>query len=688
VSLRARLTLFFVTIVVLPVTAVTAYGWQALARSSERQVRSELELARRSAMLALAVQLQRSQDAARALAADPELVQAMAEGDGARAQAVLGRRGWSDLLVAVTGPDGRVLGAVGRTTPSFLPAVQPPPLGALLAPRPTVPGWPMLQRGSVSVSRRGCRPPQAARCVLGTVTAGVWLDNQELQRLARGALDADLTVAVGDRPQASTIGRLSGDDRVPPGDGFGRWRLAGRVVMASAAPLSQTPGERTRLLVSVPATAAATDPRLLAIVVLLLVVVSLVATLLGAALARLVSRPLGELAEQARAITRGDFTRPPSAVRSGGEVGELARAFERMRVELGEHLSALRSSRDELTRSMHRLGETLSSTHDLPKLLAVVLEAAVQARRAKAGSVLLLTADRTALVRQATWGLEQRDPAERIPLGQGVPGTVAATTRPMVLASPPAAGGGEPAASTQVSVPLLSQGRVLGVLSLYDREDGEPFTLADAEALTAFAVQAAVAIENVQLHAEAERLSVTDPLTGAWNYRYFERRFEQEIERSRRFGRVLALLMLDVDHFKSVNDRFGHQRGDEVLVEFAARVTGSVRDIDTFARYGGEEFVLILPETNLDGGLAVAEKLRLATHRTPFCADADGGIRLTVSIGLACFPEHATSPEELVRAADQALYQAKLQGRNRVVTAGPRLLPLAARPGQVKGGAL
>jgi PleD family two-component response regulator len=101
------------------------------------------------------------------------------------------------------------------------------------------------------------------------------------------------------------------------------------------------------------------------------------------------------------------------------------------------------------------------------------------------------------------------------------------------------------------------------VLSLYDREDGEPFTLADAEALTAFAVQAAVAIENVRLHAEAERLSVTDPLTGAWNYRYFSRRF---------------------------------------------------------ARYGGEEFVLILPETNLEGGLAVAEKPRLATHRAAAAA--------------------------------------------------------------------
>ncbi len=467
------------------------------------------------------------------------------------------------------------------------------------------------------------------------------MDGQELQRLARGTLDADLTLVVGDTPVASTIGRLG------------------------------------------------------------LVVVCLIATVLGSVLARVVSRPLGELAAQARAIARGDFASPPTGIRSGGEIGELARAFERMRVELGEYLSALRSSRDELARSMNRLGETLSSTHDLPKLLAVVLEAAVQARRAKAGSVLLLTADRTALVREATYGLTQRDPAERIPVGQGVAGTVAATGRAMVLASPAGNGGPDPPATTQVSVPLLTQGRVLGVLSLYDREDGEPFTLADADALTAFAVQAAVAIENVRLHAEAERLSVTDPLTGAWNYRYFERRFEQEIERSRRFGRVLALLMLDIDHFKSVNDRFGHQRGDEVLVEFAGRVTGSVRDIDTFARYGGEEFVLILPETNLEGGLAVAEKLRRATHRAPFCGEGadgggsggleashpEGGVRLTVSIGVACFPEHATSPEELVRAADEALYEAKLQGRDRVVTAGPRLLPLTARPGQVKGRA-
>jgi two-component system, cell cycle response regulator len=686
VSLRARLTLYFVIIVVLPVTAVTAYGWQAVARSTQRQIRSELQLARNSATVAFDARLERAHGAVATLARDPGLLQALAAGDRRGVQAVLRRQRVMDLLLAVTDADGRVLGRAGNTTPGFLPGVQRAPLGMLLPAEPNgVRSWPMLQRRSADLRQRGCTPASSRRCLLGRVTAGIWMDSQELQSLARGALDADLTLVIGDMPVASTIGRLSTADRVPAAGGIRRGVLAGRQVVMSTEPLTSEVGEQARLLVSIPATptTAGVDSRLLAIVLLGLVVVCLVATLLGSVLARLVSRPLGELAAQARAIARGDFASPPSGVRSRGELGELARAFERMRVELGEYLSALRSSRDELARSMNRLGETLSSTHDLPKLLAVVLEAAVQARRARAGSLLLLTPDRTALVREATFGLTHREPAERIPVGQGVAGTVAATGRAMILASPAGNGGPEPAATSQVSVPLLAQGRVLGVLSLYDREDGEPFTLGDAEGLTAFAVQAAVAIENVQLHAEAERLSVTDPLTGAWNYRYFKRRFEQEIERSRRFGRVLALLMLDIDHFKSVNDRFGHQRGDEVLVELARRVTGSVRDIDTFARYGGEEFVLILPETNLEGGLAVAEKLRLATRRTPFCGEGREGVPLTVSIGVACFPEHATSPEELLRAADEALYEAKLQGRDRVVTAGPRLLlPLTARPGQ------
>lgn len=443
------------------------------------------------------------------------------------------------------------------------------------------------------------------------------------------------------------------------------------------------------------------DRRLPAMLAMLAAAFCVVATLLGALLARLVSEPLHELAEQARAIARGDFANPPSAVRSTGEIGELARAFDSMRVDLGAYVTAVRGSRDELARAMARLGQTLSSTHDLPRLLAVVLEAAVRSRQGVAGSVQLLSVDRASLVRQATFGLAAGELAARIPVGHGIAGTVAASGRPVVVSAaadgdgerdgaaaaapgPPAGAAtrasAEPPASTQVSVPLVAQGRVLGVLSVYERETGEPFTLEDATVLADFAVQAAVAVENVQLHQEAERLSLTDAVTGTWNYRYFERRLEQELERSRRFGRLFALLLLDIDHFKLVNDRHGHQLGDEVLVEMTRRITAIVRDIDTFARYGGEEFVLILPETNLVGGIAVAEKLRGAVAAEPFAVHPGGnGVRLTVSLGVACYPEHATSTAELLHAADTAMYEAKRRGRDRVMTAGPTLVPAPAR---------
>jgi two-component system cell cycle response regulator len=381
VSLRARLTLFFIIIVVLPVTAVTAYGWHAVAVSTQRQARNELALARASATVAFDARVERAQEAVAALARDPALLQALAAQDGPGVRAVLRRQGVTDLLLAVAAPDARVLGRAGNTSPGFLPGVGRAPLGMLLAPNARVRSRPMLQRVSADLRQRGCTPAGSRRCRLGTVTAGIWMDSQELQRLARGALDADLTLVIGDAPVASTIGRLGPTDRVPAANGTRRGKLAGRPVVMSTEPLTSEVGEQARLLVSIPATptTAGIDSRLLAIVLLGLVAVCLVATLLGSVLARLVSRPLGELAAQARAIARGDFASPPSGIRSGGEVGELARAFERMRVELGEYLSALRSSRDELARSMNRLGETLSSTHDLPKLLAVVLEAAVQA---------------------------------------------------------------------------------------------------------------------------------------------------------------------------------------------------------------------------------------------------------------------------------------------------------------------
>ena len=159
-------------------------------------------------------------------------------------------------------------------------------------------------------------------------------------------------------------------------------------------------------------------------------------------------------------------------------------------------------------------------------------------------------------------------------------------------------------------------------------------------------------------------LAIHDSLTGLINHLEFLRRLEEEVERARRYRRPLALLMLDIDHFKNVNDTYGHLAGDEVLRTLAARLKAELRPADQAARYGGEEFAVILPETAVAGALELAERLRAAASAS---AIAPGqAVNLTVSIGVAAFPEDAETDKALLAAADGALYAAKQAGRNRV----------------------
>jgi two-component system cell cycle response regulator len=340
-----------------------------------------------------------------------------------------------------------------------------------------------------------------------------------------------------------------------------------------------------------------------------------------------------------------------------------------MTEELRTYVGALQASRDELQAGVARIGDTLSGTHDLDRILTVVLDTAMAATRARAGAVLLLGADRSELELRVAQGLEERGVASdlRLSLGAGIAGRVAATGNPVrgrVEGPDLLPGPGEPTASTVLAVPLKSSTTVIGVLTLYDREDGEPFDEADLATLRTFTSQATVAVDNVVLHEEAQRLSITDGLTGLWNYRYFTMTIGKEIERAARFGRPLSLLLLDLDHFKLVNDVYGHQRGDAVLVELAGRIRGQVRDVDTVARYGGEEFVVILPETDEEGAVQAAERIRAAVRRRPFSDGQDTPLEITISVGVAVFPLHGAGSTSLLRRADQALYSAKRAGRD------------------------
>lgn len=170
-----------------------------------------------------------------------------------------------------------------------------------------------------------------------------------------------------------------------------------------------------------------------------------------------------------------------------------------------------------------------------------------------------------------------------------------------------------------------------------------------------------------------ETENITDPLTKVYNRRYLDRRLDEEVARSKRYSLVLSVLMLDIDHFKRVNDTYGHQAGDVTLSTLSNLVKTSLRDLDVVARYGGEEFLVICTNTGVDGAALVAERLRhlVESHQVEI-PDGSGGsqtIQISISIGVAALSASIDSKEKLVQAADQALYRAKEEGRNRVIVA-------------------
>ena len=403
--------------------------------------------------------------------------------------------------------------------------------------------------------------------------------------------------------------------------------------------------------------------------VLIVVATALAAGLLVGAVARDLSRPFQELTEAAERVAHGDLD---TLVQAGedGEAGRLGSALNAMTDELRRNLAELERSRQELRDSLERIGDTLSATHDLDKLLQVVLDTACATVGGTAGVALHRSGDRLELVAEHALhdaGLPAPTAVQR---GLGLLGRVVATG--MAMRGPLGDGPGqlptapgEPGIGHALAVPLRTSGAVVGVLALYRGADERPFDDNDEDALGTLAGQASIALENVHLHREAERLSTTDPLTGVWNFRYLSMSLAREIERSTRFDRPLAVLMLDLDHFKQVNDVYGHARGDAVLRELAERVQEQIREVDTFARYGGEEFVVVLPETTLEGAAQLAERICVAVRREPFRSEGEEPLTVTVSIGGAAFPEHGSSPATLMRAADKALYEAKGQGRDR-----------------------
>jgi two-component system cell cycle response regulator len=245
-----------------------------------------------------------------------------------------------------------------------------------------------------------------------------------------------------------------------------------------------------------------------------------------------------------------------------------------------------------------------------------------------------------------------------------------------------------------LAVPLPFKAHETGRYVLHVERPNLAFTGKDVRFCELVANHVANSIYNAQLYQEKaldnerlERLANTDPLTELHNHGFLRRRLESEVERAMRYASDLSCIMIDIDRFKSINDRYGHLRGDEVLREIANIIQRSIRKIDIGARYGGEEFVVLLPETSLEGGYQQAERIRREVKAHYF--DAIDGGRVTVSCGVATLTrdpgqsEQRFTPDWLIGAADNALYAAKRAGRDRTISAGrapaPAEAPVATR---------
>ena len=218
---------------------------------------------------------------------------------------------------------------------------------------------------------------------------------------------------------------------------------------------------------------------------------------------------------------------------------------------------------------------------------------------------------------------------------------------------------------SHLTLPLAVEGEIIGCLSL-DSDQPNAFDAQDLQFFSVIGYQMAATLKQFQRISLIKDMAVYDTLTNVHNRRYFEERLGAETQKSFLSDTPLSLVMVDLDHFKKVNDTFGHTVGDKVLSKIASLLKNSVRKDDTVARYGGEEFVLILPGAKLEVTTMIAERIRRLVETTLFDF-GDAQIHLTVSLGISNLPAHrARSKEELIKMADLALYHAKREGRNRV----------------------
>lgn len=350
---------------------------------------------------------------------------------------------------------------------------------------------------------------------------------------------------------------------------------------------------------------------------------------------------------------------------------DRARAELSLKTELETVNTRLKARVDELE-VIFELARTVASTLDLSEVLSRVTSLLPPRLKVDRFSVMLLNQDSRLEVLQA-FPRSEGSEGLLFELGEGVCGHAANIRKSVYvpdleveqrfkLLNVQAMRG----RGCLLSIPMLHGTELLGVLN-FERKEKADFDRAEIEYFTAVADQIAIAVQNARLHERTVALSITDPLTGVPNRRHLFQQLENEVQRATRYETPVSLVMIDIDHFKHLNDTAGHRAGDLALKQVCNVLKQSVRKVDTLARYGGEEFVVLLPQVARREALEVAEKLRKSIAETAFeHGEVQPGGHITISIGVATLPADAPDQVTLVDAADSALYASKRGGRNRV----------------------
>ena len=379
------------------------------------------------------------------------------------------------------------------------------------------------------------------------------------------------------------------------------------------------------------------------------------------AVSRRLQSEIQRLLEAAQRLGRGDFAVTVPAD-GNDEFAALGKEFNSMARQLEARLEELQRERARLQEAIRRVGESFSASLDRVQVLEIVVQTAVDGVGAACGR---------ATMRDGAGGRLQEVARAGEPevFGRALHAAEAAVIDAGEVAEIQIGG------ASALAAPLggTEDGdNVVGIVSV--ARGDRAFTPRESELFAYLTNQASVSVENVDLHETVKRQAVTDELTGLFNHRRFQEVMAIEVERARRYGHEMGLIMLDIDDFKQVNDTYGHLQGDLVLREVARVLKLSSREIDEPARYGGEEMAVALPQTDLEGAFQFAERVRKAVEALEFSVPSGASVlKVTASFGVASLAaaDHADK-DALVAAADAALYQAKRAGKNRTERAnGP-----------------